>query len=77
MTNTESLPKLVGTHFVKMLREFLLDEIEKTGTITIKELIKTTYMEKNVKPETVKRYIQELIDLEIVEENDGILTYPN
>lgn len=59
------LPNLSGTNFVKLFRGFLLTLIETTE---IKEdmLVKKAYLEKNVKPETTRKYIKELLDMNII-----------
>lgn len=61
----DSLPKLVGTNFVKLFREYILTLI-KTEKLTENDVLKKAYLEKNVKPDTTRKYIGEMLLLEIL-----------
>lgn len=43
-----------------MMREYLISLYKQNKNIEEKEVIKRALLEKNVKPETTKRYIREL-----------------
>ena len=55
---TNDLPKLVGTNFVKRFREYLLSLITEDKLIE-KDIVKKAFLEKNVKPDTTRKYLQE------------------
>lgn len=57
---------LVGTSFVKMFREYLISLIKDNKNITDNEIIRRSFLEKNVKPETTKRYLRELKEYNII-----------
>ena len=57
---------LVGTSFVKMYREYLISLTRDNKGISENEIIKRAYLEKNVKPETTKRYLRELKEMDLI-----------
>ena len=57
---------LIGTSFVKMFREYLISLSRDTKGISEDEIIKKAYLEKNVKPETTRRYIRELKEMDLI-----------
>lgn len=57
---------LVGNQFVKMFREYLISLTIENKDISEFEMIKRAFQEKNVKPETTRKYLKELKDLEII-----------
>jgi hypothetical protein len=67
---SKKLPKLVGTNFVKIFRQYILNEIEGNN-IDEKSLVKKAFLEKNVKPDTTRKYISEMILLEIIKKDDN------
>ena len=66
------LPKLVGTNFVKRFREYLLSLITEDKLIE-KDIVKKAFLEKNVKPDTTRKYLQEMIDMDIIKVNGSDL----
>lgn len=66
---TKSLPKLVGTNFVKIFRKYLISQVEENN-LTENDLVRKAFLDKNVKPDTTRKYINEMIKLEIFEKNN-------
>ena len=65
---TNELPNLVGTNFVKRFREYLLSLITEDRLLEI-DIVKKAFLEKNVKPDTTRKYLQEMLDMDIIKKN--------
>ncbi len=65
---TYELPKLVGTHFVKRFREYLLSLITEDKYLE-KDIVRKAFLDKNIKPETTRKYLEEMIELDIIKVN--------
>ena len=61
----KDLPKLVGTNFVKRFREYLISLVIE-DKYKENDIVRKAYLEKNVKPETTRKYLSEMVLLEIM-----------
>ena len=68
----KELPKLVGTNFVKRFREYLISLVTE-DKYKENDIVKKAYLEKNVKPETTRKYLSEMVLLEIIYVNGNEL----
>jgi len=59
------MPKLVGTNFVKMFREFILSLIQNEELKEI-DIVRKAFLQHNVKSDTTKKYISEMIEMKII-----------
>ena len=71
-TEQKELPKLVGTNFVKRFREYLISLVIE-DKYKENDIVKKAYLEKNVKPETTRKYLSEMVLLEIMKVNGNEL----
>ena len=59
------MPKLVGTNFVKMFREYLISLIQNNEMKEI-DVVRDAFNKKNVKPDTTKKYLKEFNEMSMI-----------
>lgn len=60
-----NLPKLGGTNFVRMFKDYILTLI-KEGKYTEGDIKRKAYLNKDVKPTTTGKYLKDMLELDIL-----------
>ena len=64
------LPNLIGTSFVKKLRDYIIKSVTETE-MNEQTLVTQAYMEMSIKPDTTRKYINEMILMGVLEKDEN------